>query len=406
MPTAYRKNHYVPQWYQKGFLPDSGEMKFHLLDLKPDFLNTGDGKKIRRKAVRRLGAENCFFEYDLYSTKFGQLISTDIEKFFFGEIDSKSVEPLNFVSSFNHPEWIGEHFTQFLNFMSVQKLRTPKGLRQFGNLMGIENSNHLLLQIQRLQSLYCATWTECIWQIASAENSDVKFIMSDHPVTVYNRKCYPGSQLCSETTDPDIRMNGTHTIYPLNKNKILILTNLSWVRDPFGNPLRIRPNPVFMRNSFFDMRSVQIERTLSETEVLEFNHIIKSRAVRYIASENPLWLYPEKSLSSLGWFMLGNGDLCMPDPRSSGFGSQATIGYESGHVESFDEYGLRPGQRNFSNEQRRQAEYSSYERAKGEFAYKHGKRRRGRAFQFDSLDPEEDSDDMHQFHLTLRRRNR
>ena len=34
--TPYRENHYVPQWYQRRFVPTTGEQKFRYLDLKPE----------------------------------------------------------------------------------------------------------------------------------------------------------------------------------------------------------------------------------------------------------------------------------------------------------------------------------------------------------------------------------
>ncbi len=69
--------------------------------------------------------------------------------------------------------------------------------RRFGN-------GKALIELQRMQDLYCATWTECVWQIADASQSQTKFIISDHPVTVYNRACPHLSKYCSGANDPDI----------------------------------------------------------------------------------------------------------------------------------------------------------------------------------------------------------
>ena len=89
-----------------------------------------------------------------------------------------------------------------------------------------------------MQQMYCATWTDCVWQIADASESPTKFIISDHPVTVYNRACPPLSKYRVGPNDPDIRLNATHTYFPLSLNKIIIFTNLSWVRDPL--PKRVK----------------------------------------------------------------------------------------------------------------------------------------------------------------------
>ena len=105
--------------------------------------------------------------------------------------------------------------------MSVQKLRTPKGLGWLSGLRGDKDRNARLLLLQQFQQLYCAMWSECVWQIADATNSPTKFIISDHPVTVYNRGCFPGSEYCRGFKDPDIRMAASHTYFPLAIDRVL-----------------------------------------------------------------------------------------------------------------------------------------------------------------------------------------
>ena len=77
-----------------------------------------------------------------------------------------------------------------MNYMSIQKLRTPKGLGWLSELTDGRVSNNRLIRLQKIQNIYCAIWTECVWQIADATKSATKFIISDHPVTVYNRGCF------------------------------------------------------------------------------------------------------------------------------------------------------------------------------------------------------------------------
>ena len=117
-------------------------------------------------------------------------------------------------------------------------------------------------------SMFCATWTECVWQIADASDSDTKFIISDHPVTVYNRACPHLSRYCEGSHDPDIRLHATHTYFPLSLDQILILTNLSWVRNPYQDELRPRPNPRLFGETIFKFLSIQVGRKLSEDEVI------------------------------------------------------------------------------------------------------------------------------------------
>ena len=138
--------------------------------------------------------------------------------------------------------------------------------------------------MQRLQNLHGAIWTEAIWSIADASQAPTKFIVSDHPVTVYNCDCFPLSQWCRDGRDPDIWLEGTHTLFPLSYDKILIITNLSWVRNPYGKATRSRPNPDPMRPAIFNFTSIQTGRHLSDVDVNAINYIIKRRAFRYRCS--------------------------------------------------------------------------------------------------------------------------
>jgi hypothetical protein len=86
--------------------------------------------------------------------------------------------------------------------MSLQKLRTPKGLATLQALAAGADKNRTLILLQRLQNIYCAVWTESMWPLAAATSSTTKFIISDHPVTVYNRKCPPLSIYCRGHSEP------------------------------------------------------------------------------------------------------------------------------------------------------------------------------------------------------------
>jgi hypothetical protein len=175
---------------------------------------------------------SCFAEDDLYTTKWGVEENVDIEKFFFGRVDTEGKPAVEFFSDFQFDDPRQEAaFYGLMNYMSVQKLRTPKGLGWLSNLPEGRDRNQRLLLLQRLQNIYCATWSNCIWLLADATKSTTKFIISDHPVTVYNRACFPGSEWCRGFNDPDIRMVATHTYFPLSIEKVLILTNLAWVRN-------------------------------------------------------------------------------------------------------------------------------------------------------------------------------
>lgn len=402
MSNEYKNNHYVPVWYQKGFLPVGQEnQELYYLDLYPEKFVDKRGQIHSRNAVRRLGFKHCFAEEDLYTTNFGTVPSRDIEKLFFGEIDTKGAAAIKYWESFTHPSINEDAFNDMVLYMSTQKLRTPKGLGWLADKTNTTNQTMLLNHMVSLRQLYCSIWTECIWLIADASQSDTKFIVSDHPVTVYNRVCGPRSQFCRGFNDPDISLNGTHTIFPLSLDKILILTNLSWVRNPYQSELTVRPNPNPWRTAMFKFLDIQTSRYLTEQEVIDINYIIKRRALRYVAGAKEEWLYPENNISTKKWNEYGHGYMLMPDPRGVSFAGQLLIGYENGTSTGFDEYGRRPWELEFDEESFRNAEAHTFYRFKGEFARLYGRERKGRSFNGASLDPEYDSEDLHEYYLSL-----
>jgi Protein of unknown function (DUF4238) len=283
----YKANHYVPCWYQERFLPTTGERKFYYLDLTPEQFRDPNGvlrTKRTKNRWQRWGAASCFKETDLYTVKYGRYQSTEIEQFFFGKVDDegrKAVEFFSHYNSFNDFNGVmspDDVFNSLLTYMSVQKFRTPKGLRYLSSLIRKADKNELLIQIQQLQNLHCALWTECVWAIASADHTDAKFIVTDHPVTVYNREIFPDGEYAKTRTDPDIRMNGTHTFFPLSPARVLILTNLSWVRNPCSGGAKARPNDALFRTAMFNFTAIQTGRQLDEVEVNQINLIMKRRA--------------------------------------------------------------------------------------------------------------------------------
>ncbi len=401
----YRRNHYVPKWYQRRFFPDGmDEQKFFYLDLKPDTFLDGRGTTRRRNALRRIGPPNAFKEDDLYTTKSGAWESTEIEEKLFGKIDFDGKKAVEYFSEFQHPSINSDALLALLRYMSIQKSRTPKGLLQLSRLAGTDDHNQILMIMQEYQEMHCAVWTESIWSIADASQTTTKFILSDHPVTVYNESCPPQSRWCRNNNDPDIRLVGTHTLFPLSIDKILIFTNLSWIRDHYCKSTKPRPNPDLFRPTFFSFLSIQVGRELTEIEINEINFIIKQQAYRYIAAPRKEWLYPEENIRTRHWRNLGNGLLLMPDPRSVVFSREVVIGYSDHAFDSFDEYGRKPGDPDFKDDKQADLEWKTFLRFQGRFARLYGPRRRGRSFNFHRLDNEEDNSEYHRYHLTLEKK--
>ena len=372
----------MPEWYQRRFLAP-GQTKYWYLDLHPDACRSGHATWTR-KELHLWGPGRCFAQHDLYTTQWGALANTDIERLFFGRIDGDGQRAIEFFHDFDRTSLSHDQFVAFLGYMSTQKLRTPKGLGLLKESVSKQDHYSTLLTLQKHRDFHCATWAECVWQIADASQSPTKFIISDHPVTVYNRDCFPTSPVCFGFGDPDIRLVATQTIFPLGLEKILILTNLAWVRDPYQKGMIVRPNPSPYRTAMFSFLDVQLDRHLSEDEVIEINYIIKRRALRYLAAGEKEWLYPETRLRDDHWRKLGDGYLLMPDPRHVYMGGQMIIGYDGGHSEAYSEYGHRPSQPGYKDARRENREGTALERFKAEWAAMHGPLYRGTTAKFGS----------------------
>ncbi|MBA3354322.1 MAG: DUF4238 domain-containing protein [Blastocatellia bacterium] len=409
MSGEYRKNHYVPVWYQKRFIPpDAKHQELLYLDLRPGTFVDERGVTHDRKAVRRLGPKHCFYERDLYTISLGAIESTEIERLFFGEIDSRGRDAVEHFGDFEHCK-AGQHeaFQDLIPYMSTQKLRTPKGLLWLRDRVRTSDRNMVLQFMTEYRQLFGALWTESVWLIADASQSETKFLVSDHPVTVYNRRCGPRSQWCRGHNDPDIWLNATHTIFPLSFEKVLLLTNLSWVRNPYHDPVKSRPNPRLFRNAMFYLLGIQTDRHLGEQEVREINFIIKSRALRYVAAGKEGWLHPEEFVSKSNWAQFGHGYLLMPDPRSVSFSSEIIMGFKDGSATAYDAYGRRPWERDYKQASADSPdEFYTSEKFKGEFARLFGPYRRGRSFEMGHLCPEKDTDYLHNYHVNFGRRKR
>lgn len=395
----YRHNHYVPIWYQRRFML-RGQSRYYRLDMNPGTIKAGKVTK-SRDDLHEWSPKRVFAEDDLYTTQWSGITNTEIEQFFFGKLDSSAPDALDYFTNFGHPSADGPKFEQFVRYMSLQKLRTPKGLTYLSSIREQSGKNITLMLLQRVQDMFCATWTECVWQIADAANSPTKFIISDHPVTVYNRACPPLSGHCRGYRDPDVRLIATHTYFPLSIDKVLILTNLSWVRDPYQRETSVRPNHKLFRGAVFNFTSIQTGRNLTEDEVLQINLITKKRAYRYIAAADEQWLYPERYVSTDYWKKLGSGYLLMPEPRLIHMGGEILIGYENGHSDAFSEYGHKPWQKEYKDTEREKRETTSLYRFQAEWALLKGAKHTAQSSDFGQNRLLEDTNECMERHRHL-----
>ena len=193
-------------------------------------------------------------------------------------------------------------------------------------------------------------------------------------------------------------MNASHTYFPLSLNKIFILTNLSWVRNPYQNEVTIRPNRRLFRHTIFNFQSIQIGRELSEDEVLQINLVTKRRAKRYIAAAEMEWLYPERRVSTDHWKKLGDGYLFMPEPRLIFMGGEVLVGYKGGGADSWNEYGQKPWQKGYKDKDRERIETEALYRFRAEWAMRHGAPHTAFNSEFGQTRRRTDSNDMMEHH--------
>ena len=395
--SKYKNNHYVPQWYQEGFIPqDEPVRNLRYLDLNPDTFTTPDGRVITDKSIKSWGPSKCFAQDDLYTRWFGEERNTQVEQNFFGQIDTNARKSIKYFSEYDHTSIDYEALHNMLPYLGSQRLRTPRGLTWLSQKSDITDRNELMRAMIYLRNMYSAVWAECIWQIADANNSETKFIISDNPVTVYNREIGTHNNTWHrDKSDPDITLFGSHTIFPLSMNQVLILTHPGWAKNPYQNGMVRRPNINPNRPTMFNYTQIQVDRHLSEEEVCQINFILKNKAQRFVAAYKKEWLYPEDHVDPRTWRDFGDGRLLLPDPRSLNVGTQYFVGFNDGSTYAQDEYGRPPRRDAPSN-----VEWSTLHRIQGEFAHKFGPTRRGRSLNGGTIEAETDSPGMHELFLS------
>uniref|UniRef100_UPI003B5CCC77 DUF4238 domain-containing protein n=1 Tax=Shewanella gaetbuli TaxID=220752 RepID=UPI003B5CCC77 len=340
-----RDNHYVPQWHQKGFVSERVNELCHLKQ-KTIVLPNGEVKVIPPSKKWQTPTQR-FYQRDLYTTFFGAEINDEIEKKLFGYIDDNGSHAVKAFLKDDQAEW-HKHFKDFFSYLDAQKIRTPKGLDWIQSYYPALSQNDLMKEMQSLRTLHCTLWAEGVRELVSAEDSEVKFIVSDHPVTVYNYACSPDSELCEYPNDPDISLKGSQTIFPLDKNRCLILTNLEYAKDSDGaNPLESRTNATKMRQSMVNTIEFINSRKLTTAEVTKINYIIKSRAHESVAGGSEQWLYPENDVKC-DWADLRHV-LLPPSNELYRYGGEMYAKFDDGHVHYQDAFGRETPENDFLN---------------------------------------------------------
>lgn len=334
------RNHYVPQWYQRRFFePRAGQSKLWYLDLRPPVIPRPNGSTTTRRALRHLGPVNCFQQDHLYTLYFGQHATDVMEKRFFGMLDLEGEKAVAFFANYGMRQGVEEAFGAMRDYLAAQLFRTPKGLHHLRTLAKSNDHQATLHALQLAWRIYHTIWSEGVWEVVKCENAKTKFIISDSPVITYNREVFPGSAEVQQFGMARVERVGTRTLFPLDHNHCLIVSNLQYVRNPKASPLKIRENARYFDQATFDLRKVQRGREIEEREVTAINYVLKTHARRYIASSEKEWLYPEKNLEVRFWPKLGGQYFLAPDPRKVSFSTGILVGYKDGGAWGANEYG-------------------------------------------------------------------
>ena len=330
-----RNNHYVPQWYQEGFF-EQGKTALSYLDMTPPQRELPDGRTITERSRFTWATTKCFRERDLYSTFFGTSVNDEIKRKLFGRIDSSGSKAVQAFIGTDVAQWI-ERFQEFYAYIDAQKLRTPKGLRWLQAQYPALDQNELMAEMQGMRMMHCTIWSEGVREIVSAEDADVKFIISDHPVTIYNYAVPPEAPLCAYPLDPSVALKASQTIFPLNRDLCLILTNLEYAKDAAASPLEKRTFARNFRSSMVRADALIRTRKISGEDVTCINYILMRRARRYVAAGREEWLHPEATVNC-SWEELKD-ILRPPENGLFGFGGEMYAKFDDGHVHYQDEFG-------------------------------------------------------------------
>ena len=365
--------------------------------MHPETLGAGAHRR-RRRHLLRWGPARCFCVDELYTVKFGDWLSDEIERRFFGAIDSQGLESVRSIADFEGLSRSSGKGLDFLpQYMDAQRMRTPRGLERFQSQVDIRDRNQTLFLMQRLFQLHTTMWTEAIWEVVRARESSTKFIVTDEPVTFFNAKVFPGSKVGKYPGDVALDKIGTRTIFPLSIDSCLLMTHVQLVRNPSSDPLASRLNARAYQTTLMSLLDIQFGRELTEDEVLRINLILKRRATRYVAAAEEEWLYPENRVSVQHWSKLDDDWFLFPNLWKVTFTSGTVAGFAGGGSWAADEYGYHPGDPRYDDQQRRQKEWNFHEKAQRAWARK----RAGRSVAHvdDGISSDRVSDEMMQEYL-------
>lgn len=328
-----RQNHYVPEWYQAGFGvagTDNWLLNISAPRLRPN------GSPIPC-VPRQRPPKSCFWEADLYITRFGEQVNDQIETVLFQGIDDFGA---NAVRAFIRGDAAEMHqnLAALFAYLGAQKLRTPKGLDWIRSRYPALSQLELMVELQHLRQMFGTLWAESVREIVCAEGAGVKFLVTDHPVTTFNAALPDGAPQLAYPHDAPITWNGSQTLFPLDANHLLILTHVPYAKAPDAvEAVGKRINARYFGNALMLTDALIRSRQFDTDAVIAVNAWLKSRARRYIAAAQREWLHPERDQpvdrSQLAQL------LRPPEDGLWHFGGEIHIGYKDGTFGYRDEYG-------------------------------------------------------------------
>ncbi len=342
MNQQSHRHHYIPIWYQKGFLAP-GQTSFKILDKRPDvFKDAGGNVRGFGRTILNKGPDAHFWEPDLYTIRWLGRTDDVIERQLFGAIDTHGKKAIE--------AWLAEDFNtvhhtywHVYEFMDALRLRTPKGLRFVKAMTRKQSQLDLMVAMQELRRMHCVMWAEGCLEIVRAPAGS-SFIFSDHPVVLFNRHVFPGDPKIPAGQDPALHWQGTQTLFPFDRERLYVLTHAEYAHSPGSSKAR-KPRT---NSRYFDPSNPMVRyddcirtRTLAPEQVLEVNYIIKARADRYIAGRSEEDLYPERHLKTTVWSRLGEF-LSPPKHKVVKQAGYAVMKFKDGSYHFQDQFGQRP----------------------------------------------------------------
>lgn len=129
-----------------------GATQFYYLDLVPDRCQKGQTGHYKRNNLLRWGPRKCFAHNNLYSTILRGKPFDFYEREFMAKIDNSAALAMPIIAGCQLDHFTDNILNQFIEFMCVQQLRTPKGLDLVVKL--IENKTGMLRPDNNVVCLY------------------------------------------------------------------------------------------------------------------------------------------------------------------------------------------------------------------------------------------------------------